>query len=143
MTKIIGPRNRCMNLDEIYNQDREINAIINFAELKVDEKLISYFKNLKIVCNLSIGIDNLDLNLMNNNNIFAVNCNNIYTNGTADFTMGLIINLSRKINIADRYTKLGKWNNFNPGEWDGMELNKKVLGILGYGNIGKSVAKRA
>ena len=140
---IIGPRNRCMNLEEIYNQDREINAIINFAELKVDEKLISYFKNLKIVCNLSIGIDNLDLNLLNNNKIFAVNCNNIYTNGTADFTMGLIINLSRKINIADRYTKLGKWNNFNPGEWDGMELNKKVLGILGYGNIGKSVAKRA
>ena len=57
--------------------------------------------------------------------------------------MGLILSITRKINSASQYTKLGKWKNFNPGEWDGLELNNKVLGVLGYGKIGKSVAKRA
>ena len=140
---LMGPKNRCMNLDEIYKLDRDYDAIINFGELKVDKKLLSYFNNLKIVCNLSIGIDNLNLNLMKSKNVFAVNCENVYTNGTADFTMGLILSITRKINSAAQYTKLGKWKNFNPGEWDGLELNNKVLGVLGYGKIGKSVAKRA
>ena len=100
---------------------------------------------LKIVANVAIGVNNLDLDQMEQRGVWATNVPDAFVASTADCTFALILNLLRRINAADRYVRSGQWLNdgFQPGIWDGVLLAGKTLGIIGYGRIGKAVAQRA
>ena len=145
-TIIQGPDNgRLMPREEVLSLAPELDAIINQAELRVDEELLQISTRLQIVANVAIGYNNLDVDAMTQHNVWATNVPNAFTDSTADCTMALILGLARNIHNADRYTRSGKWQSdgFQPGVWDGILLSNKTLGIVGYGNIGKAVAKRA
>lgn len=145
-TIIQGPDNgHLMSREEVLSLAPELDAIINQAELRVDEELLQIASRLQIVANVAIGYNNLDVDAMTQHNVWATNVPNAFTNSTADCTMALILGLARNIHNADRYTRSGKWQDdgFQPGVWDGILLSDKTLGIVGYGNIGKAVAKRA
>ena len=122
-----------------------LHGIINQAELRVDEALLDAAPQLKIVANVAIGVDNLDLDLMEQRGVWATNVPDAFVASTADCTLAHLLNLTRRINAADRYVRSAQWLNdgFQPGIWDGMLLAGKTLGIIGYGRIGKAVAQRA
>ncbi len=122
-----------------------VHGIINQAELRVDEALLKAAPQLKIVANVALGVDNLDLDLMERRGVWATNVPDAFVASTADCTFALILNLMRRINEADRYVRSAQWRHdgFQPGIWDGALLAGKTLGIIGYGRIGKAVAKRA
>ena len=77
--------------------------------------------------------------------VWATNVPDAFVASSADCTLALILNLSRRISLADRYVRSGQWRDdgFQPGIWDGTLLAGKTLGIVGYGRIGKAVARRA
>ncbi|MCE6989703.1 2-hydroxyacid dehydrogenase [Dyadobacter sp. CY323] len=118
-----------------------MSAIINQAELKVDEELLSAGAALKIVANVSIGVDNLDLDQMTRRGVWASNTPGHFDYPVAEYAIGGIIIIIRRLLEADRFVRSGEWNSFQPGRWDGDGLRNKTLGLIGMGNIGKSLAR--
>lgn len=143
---IQGPSGgRLMSREVVLSHAAELHGIINQAELRVDQALLDAAPHLKIVANVAIGVDNLDLALMEERGVWATNVPDAFVESTADCTLALLLNLARRINAADSYARSGQWtqDGFQPGVWDGLLLAGKTLGIIGYGRIGKAVAKRA
>jgi len=141
---IMGPSDgNLMPRDKVLALAPDLTGIINQAELKVDQELLDQAPKLKIVANVALGYDNLDVETMARRGVWATNVTDCFYLDTAEFTMGLLISLTRRIAEADRFVRAGKWNQFQPGIWDGMELRGKTLGIVGYGRIGKALARRA
>lgn len=143
---IQGPAGgRLMSREAVLRHAPKLHGIINQAELRVDEALLDAAPQLKIVANVAIGVDNLDLELMNRRGVWATNVPDAFVASTADCALAHLLNLLRRINAADRYVRSGQWlsDGFQPGIWDGALLAGKTLGIIGYGRIGKAVARRA
>jgi len=136
---------KLMSREEVMALAPNLDAIINQAELKVDEELLRLAPKLKIVANVAMGTNNLDLDAMTKHGVWATNVPEAFTDSTADCTLGLILGLARRLHIADRYVRTDTWqeDGFQPGVWDGMLLAGKTLGIVGYGRIGMAVEARA
>ncbi len=141
---IMGPSDgSLMKRAQVLEHAPNLVGIINQGELVVDEELISLAPKLEIVASVALGTDNINLPLLEQEGIWATNAPTAFVDATADFTMGLIIGITRKIREADAFVRSGNWKSFEPGLWDGSILRDKTLGIIGYGRIGKAVAKRA
>ena len=143
---IQGPAGgRLMPRETVLRFAPELDGIINQAEVTVDKELLDAAPRLKIVANVAIGVDNLDLDLMAQRGVWATNVPDAFVASTADCAFALILNLLRQINAADRYVRSQQWaaDGFQPGIWDGLLLAGKTLGVIGYGRIGRAVARRA
>lgn len=121
---------------------KEAEGIIGLA-LKVTKELLDAAPKLKIVCNVSVGYDNLDLEELSRRNIMATNTPGILDDTTADAIFGLLIATARRIPELDAFVKSGKWNISLQPEQYGVDVHHKTLGIIGMGNIGSAIAKRA
>ncbi len=132
-----------MPREEVLQLAPKLDAIINQGELRVDAELLDAAPQLKVIANVAIGTNNLDPSLMAERGVWATNVPDAFTESAADCTLALLLSVARRISEADRFVRAGQWSLFQPGIWDGMELSEKVLGIVGYGKIGKSVATRA
>ena len=143
---IQGPAGgRLMPRGDVLRLAPDLDGIINQAELAVDAELLEAAPKLKVVANVAIGVDNLDLDLMARRGIWATNVPDAFVDSTADCTLALMLSLLRRIHAADGYVRSGQWrgDGFQPGVWDGALLSGKTLGIVGCGRIGRAVAKRA
>lgn len=129
--------------DEVMAIAPKMDAIINLGELKVDASLLDAAPKLAIVANVAIGYDNLDGPLMASRGVWATNTPNVYTKATADLAMALLLGVVRRVPEGDTYCRSGQWKRFQPSLWEGTLLEGKTMGIIGYGEIGKAVAKRA
>jgi len=141
---VLGPANGdLMSRTEVLRLAPELAAIVNQAELRVDAELLDRAPRLRVVANVAIGVNNLDLALMQRHGVYATNVPQAFVDSTADFTLGLLLAVTRRIHEADSYVRAGRWRSFQPGVWDGALLNEKTLGLVGYGAIGQAVAHRA
>ncbi len=141
---IMGPEGgNLMPREEVLAHCPYVFGIINQAELRVDRELLEAAPHLKIVANVALGFDNLEEQLMADRGVWATNTPTAFVVDTAEMTLGMIIGLARLIREADAFVRAGKWAGFQPGIWDGTRLQGKTLGIVGFGRIGKAVAKRA
>lgn len=141
---ILGPAGGdLMPRAEVLRLAPDLAAIVNQGELQVDAELLTRAKQLRIVANVAIGVNNLDLALMEQHGVYASNVPHAFVESTADFTLGMLLAVTRRLCEADAYVRRGAWQRFQPGAWDGMLLANKVLGIIGYGAIGQAVARRA
>ncbi|MEW5806709.1 MAG: D-glycerate dehydrogenase [Acidobacteriota bacterium] len=109
---------------------------------RVDREVINAGKELKIIANYAVGINNIDVSYAKQNRIFVTNTPDVLTDATADIAWALILTLTRRIIPADRFTREGKFRGWAPGLFLGKSIQKKVLGIIGMGRIGKAVARR-
>lgn len=134
-----------MSRSEVIKLAPELSAIINQTELSVDQQLLDVTPKLRIVANVGIGTNKLDLDSMADRGVWATNTPDAPVESTADFTLGMLLALVRRILPADRYVWSPAWpeDGFQPGRWDSIFLSGKTLGIIGYGRIGKAVARRA
>lgn len=109
----------------------------------VDAELIAGAPKLRAIANYAVGVDNIDLNAARARGIQVGNTPDILTDSTADLTLALMLACARRL-IEARDTVLeGRWRTWEPSELLGMELRDRVLGIIGYGRIGRAVAQRA
>ncbi len=111
--------------------------------LKVDDDLLRHAPNLKVVSNISVGYDNLDLDALTRRGIMATNTQGALTETTADLVFGLMLAAARRIPELDNYVKQGFWKKSAGGELFGVDVYKKTLGIIGMGHIGMAIARRA
>jgi glyoxylate reductase len=132
-----------MPREEVLKVIGRMTAVLNQAELKVDKELLEKAPKLKIIANVSIGYDNLNLDLMTKFGVWASNTPGFFDYPVAEYAMGGIITIFRRLLEADQFVKNGNWSSFQPGRWDGDSLVNKTLGIVGMGNIGQSLAQLA
>ncbi|HZG73094.1 MAG TPA: D-glycerate dehydrogenase [Chondromyces sp.] len=111
--------------------------------LKVDKDLLDHAPNLKIVCNTSVGYDNLDVEELSKRGIMATNTPGVLNETVADTVMGLILSTARRMPELDHWVKRGQWKANLSEEWFGVDVHHKALGIIGMGGIGSALAKRA
>lgn len=98
---------------------------------------------LRIVANVAVGVDNIDLPAARERGIVVTNTPDVLTNAVAEFTWGLILAVTRRLTEADRFIRRGEWAGWSPDLLNGTELAGKRLGIVGAGRIGRAVAARA
>ncbi len=120
-------------------------AVLSQGELRVDAEMLDAAKSLKFVANAAMGIDNLDLAELRRRGIAASNTPAAFAESTADLTLGLLLNVTRRLSEGDRFVRTGDWvrRGMEPLRWEGSLLGGKTLGIIGYGRIAKLVEARA
>ena len=132
-----------LNRKEILTRGREADAIIATVADPMDKELFDSAPNLKIIANFAVGFDNIDVREATNHGIVVTNTPDVLTDATAELTFALIFSAARRIVEGDALIRSGKWSGWKPTELLGAELWGRTLGIIGYGRIGKAVAKRA
>jgi len=100
-------------------------------------------KRLRLVANLSVGYDNLDLAALTTAGIAASNTADVLNESVADYTWALLLGAARRVGAAERWLRAGEWKATKFTQWLGMDVRGRTLGILGMGRIGQSVARRA
>ena len=98
---------------------------------------------LRVASNIAVGHDNIDVAAARAREIVVTNTPDVLTDGVADFTMGLILSVTRRITEGDRFVRAGRWKGWALDFMLGAELRGHQLGIVGYGRIGRAVAMRA
>lgn len=118
----------------------EYDALIVRGQTKVTAAVIEAGSRLKVIGRAGVGVDNIDLEAAKRRGIAVVNTPTSTTVAVAELSFGLLLALAREIPRADVSMKQGQWNK---KQFEGAELNGKILGIIGYGRIGIEVGKRA
>ncbi|GAB4460040.1 MAG: hypothetical protein OHK0041_24420 [Anaerolineales bacterium] len=116
------------------------DALIVRGRTKVTAAVMDAAARLKVIGRAGVGVDNIDLEAAKKRGILVVNAPTSTSIAVAELTFGLLLALAREIPRADSAMKQGKWLK---KELEGVELNGKTLGVIGFGRIGVEVGKRA
>jgi len=119
------------------------DALVCILGDKVDSHLFQKRPQLKLVANVAVGYDNINIADANNAGVLITNTPGVLDNATADLAFGLLLSAARRIVEADGFVRRGEWKGWKRELMLGAELHGKTLGIVGMGRIGKAVAKRA
>ena len=109
----------------------------------VDDEVLAAVPTLRVVANVAVGYNNIDVAAAKRRGVTVTNTPDVLTETTADFAWTLLMATARRIVEADHYARSGRWTAW---KWDllwGADIHGKTLGIVGFGRIGRAVARRA
>ena len=109
----------------------------------INREVIEAGDALKIIANVAVGYNNVDVAAARERGILVSNTPDVLTDATADFTLALILAVTRRLGEGERWVRRGDWPGWAFDQLLGMQLNGKQLGIVGFGRIGRAVAARA
>tara|TARA_R110002167_G_scaffold106127_1_gene272484 strand:+ start:3241 stop:4185 length:945 start_codon:yes stop_codon:yes gene_type:complete len=124
---------------EIENKIDQYDGIIIRSRFSLDSEFLDKAKNLKFIGRLGAGLENIDTKHAKSLGIFLAAAPEGNRNAVGEHAMGMLLSLFNKLNTADREVRSGKWDREGNR---GLELEGKVVGIIGYGNMGKAFAKK-
>ena len=117
-------------------------AIILLTD-RVDENLLSHCPKLKILSNVAVGYNNINVEACTRQKVMVTNTPGVLDDTTADFTWALLLATARRLVEADQYLRSSRWKGWGLMQFLGYDVHHKVLGICGFGRIGQRVARRA
>ena len=129
--------------DELTRRLRRKQALVCLLTDPVTARVIDAAPDLKIVANIAVGYDNIDVAAAKRRGIVVTNTPDVLTEAVAEFTWGLILALARRIPEGERLLRRGQWKGWALDFLLGTELRGKQLGIIGRGRIGRAVAAKA
>ena len=129
-----------MKPDNLIKEIQDVDALIIRSSTKVNKEVLEAAKNLKIIGRAGIGVDNIDCSAATERGVIVVNTPSGNATTTAEHAIAMLMALSRHIPQADKSMHQGAWEK---SKFTGTEITGKILGVFGYGNIGKIVADRA
>jgi glyoxylate reductase len=129
--------------DELTRRTSAADGIICLLTDRIDVALIDACPRLRVISNVAVGYDNIDVAAATARGIPVGNTPGVLTETTADLAFALILAVARRIVEADRYVRDGSWKTWDPNVLLGADVHGATLGIVGYGKIGQAVARRA
>jgi len=126
--------------EDLKKEIGDFNGIVVRSRTKLTAEVLENAKNLKVIGRAGVGLDNIDLHKAKELNIEVLNTPEAPAITVAEFALGLMFSLTRHISEADRTMHIGEWNK---SQFLGYTLNGKKLGLIGFGNIAKALARRA
>ncbi len=139
----VGPQDATYLAPELEALLPQAEGLFCLLTIPVRETLLSKAPHLRVVSNMAVGYDNIDLAACTRRGIPVGNTPGVLTEGTADLTMALLLAVARNIPSASQDAREGRWKTWSPAGWLGADLNGAILGIIGMGKIGQAVAQRA
>jgi glyoxylate reductase len=126
---------------------RHVQGVDGFLSLltdRVDSEIMDAAgEQLKVISNHAVGFDNIDVPAATARGIPVGNTPDVLTDATADFAFALLMAVARRIPEGERYVHEGKWKTWGPRLLLGVDIKGATLGLIGFGRIGKAVARRA
>ncbi len=116
-------------------------AMITGSE-RIDAQLLAACPQLKAVCNIAVGYNNIDVPACTARGVLATNTPDVLTETTADFGFALMMAAARRMSEAERSLRRGEWTRWSLDMFAGAEVHGSTLGILGMGRIGRAIARR-
>ena len=136
--------------DKVFSKDKLIKAMENadgivctVTDNFTDELLSLTNKRVKIIANIGVGVDHIDLQSAKKNNVTITNTPDVLTEATVDVATLLLLSVTRNAFLVEKMLRQGEWKGFSLTENLGVDVRGKTLGIVGMGRIGKAFAKRA
>lgn len=118
-------------------------GLLTMLTVQVDELLLAQAPHLKVVSQMAVGVDNIDLHACAQRGIPVGHTPGVLTHATADTAMTLLLATARRLPEASLDAKEGRWGTWNPVQWLGADLAGSTIGIVGMGAIGQATARRA
>ena len=140
---LVGPAEPPGFAPHLLEQIGEAEGIFCLLTDRVDQSLLEAAPRLRVISNMAVGFDNIDINACTRRGIPVGNTPGVLTDATADLTMALLLSAARGLPKAAMDARDGFWRTWTPTGWLGADLRGATLGIVGMGKIGKAVAERA
>lgn len=128
---------------KLVERTREAEGLLSLLTDRVNRELIEQCKELKVISNYAVGVDNIDIDAASERGIPVGFTPDVLTEATADATFALMLASARRIVEGDQIVRAGRWLTWEPTLLLGQNVYGKTLGIVGMGRIGSAVAKRA
>lgn len=129
--------------EELIKKIRDKDALLCLLTDKIDAEVMDAAPNLKVISTYSVGFDHIDIPEATKRGIYVTHTPGVLTDAVAEFTVGLILAVTRRIVEADKIIRSGQWDKpWNPYFLTGPELKGKTIGLIGLGRIGVATAKR-
>ncbi len=136
--------NVAISRDELLRRVNGVDVLVCLLTETIDGAVLDAAgPQLKVVANVAVGYNNIDVEACRARGVVATNTPDVLTNACADFTWGLILAVTRRLGEGERVVRAGKWGGWALDYMLGMELRGKQLGLVGVGRIGKAVADKA
>jgi len=129
--------------DVITEKAKTLDGLLCLLTDKIDANLINNAPNLKVISNMAVGYDNIDVPSATDRGIPVGNTPGVLTETSADFAFALLMAVARRIPEAQQYVKDDQWKTWHPTILSGQDIYGATLGIIGLGRIGQGVARRA
>lgn len=140
----VWPKQDSPPREVLLDQVRQCVALLTNIEDRIDEELLAVGSGtLQVVANMAVGFDNLDVQAATRYGVAMSNTPLVVTKSTADLAFALLLAVARRIVEGDREVREGKWKHWHPSAYVGQDVHGAALTILGLGQIGLEVAKRA
>lgn len=130
--------------EELLRHVPGVDGIISLLSDPIDAEVIQAAgENLKVISNYAVGFNNIDVQEATKRKIAVGNTPGVLTDATADFAFALMMSAGRRVVEAEKYAREGKWKTWGPATLLGVDFAGATLGIIGFGRIGKAMARRA
>lgn len=129
--------------EEYLRQVNDKEGLICLLTEKINEELLRAAPKLRIVANVAVGFDNIDVDACTKRGVVASNTPGVLDETTADFAWTLLMAVARRLSEGELLARSGNWKGWNLDQLCGADVWGKTLGIVGFGRIGRAVARRA
>ncbi|MFC4713193.1 2-hydroxyacid dehydrogenase [Planococcus dechangensis] len=129
--------------EKLLEEATQAQALWTMLGDEIDRELLQAAPNLKIVANLAVGYNNIDLDAAREHKVFVTNTPDVLTETTADLTFSLMLATARRLVEAEKTVRNGEWQAWTPMGMTGQNVYGTTLGIIGMGRIGEAVCRRA
>ena len=129
--------------DALIERARDKDGIICCLTDLIDERLLAHCPRLKIVANIAVGYNNIDLAACSARSVMVTNTPGVLDESTADLAWALMLSAARRVTEAQSYVDAGLWKGWHMKQLLGVDIHHATLGIFGMGRIGQAIARRA
>jgi glyoxylate reductase len=129
--------------EEVLRRVKDKEGLICLLTEKINEELLSVAPKLRIAANVAVGFDNIDVTACTKRGVAVTNTPGVLDETTADFAWTLLMAVARRLGEGEELARSGKWKNWDLDQLVGTDVWGKTLGIVGFGRIGRAVARRA
>jgi len=129
--------------EEVLRRVKDKEGLVCLLTEKINEEFLQAAPKLRIAANVAVGFDNIDVAACTKRGVAATNTPGVLDETTADFAWTLLMAVARRLAEGEALARSGNWKNWNLDQLVGTDVWGKTLGIVGFGRIGRSVARRA
>jgi glyoxylate reductase len=129
--------------EELFSRIKDKEGLVCLLTERVNDELLRAAPKLRIAANVAVGFDNIDLPACTKRGVVATNTPGVLDETTADFAWTLLMAVARRLGEGEQLARSGNWKGWDLDQLVGTDVHGKTLGLVGFGRIGRALARRA